>query len=185
MQLGFGALAVDTTIVAPEPVTASEEVSDIMARVKTLTRVGGEELTCFELSVDDFVGRYESLGPVQLAPLLTAQRGQLENAIDDHRDPKQRQRLFRVAGQVSGLLAYMAVNRGRYPLARAYCMEAMQLGTFAEDRDLLAWVRGTESFCEYYAGDYRKSFELAQEGLAFAGTGPQSVRLLINLDHSP
>lgn len=30
------------------------------------------------------------------------------------------------------------------------------------------------------AGDYRKSLELAREGLTFADAGPQSVRLLIN-----
>lgn len=178
-QLGFIALARTTSVVLTHE-TPTEEISEIMSRVQTLMRLGGEELTFFELSVDDFVDRYESLGPVTLAPLLTSQRRQLEKAIDDHRDPKQRQRLFRVAGQVSGLLAYMAVNRGRYPLARAYCLEALHLGTFAEDRDLLAWVKGTESFCEYYAGNYPKSLELAREGLTFAGTGPQSVRLLIN-----
>ncbi len=157
-----------------------EEVSEILERVRSLTRVGDDELSCFELGVDDLVSRYESSGPVRLAPLLTGQRKRLETALDEYRDPRQRRRLFRVAGQVSGLLAYMAVNRGRFPLARAYCLEAMHLGTFAEDGDLLAWVKGTESFCEYYAGDYRRSFELAREGLELAGAGPQRVRLLIN-----
>ena len=72
------------------------------------------------------------------------------------------------------------MNRGRFPLARAYSLEATHLGAFAEDSDLLAWIKGTESFCEYYAGNYRRSFELAHEGLELAGTGPQRVRLLIN-----
>jgi tetratricopeptide (TPR) repeat protein len=72
------------------------------------------------------------------------------------------------------------VNRGRFPLARAYCLEATHLSSFAEDLDLLAWVKGTESFCEYYAGNYPKASALACEGLTFAGSGPQSVRLLIN-----
>jgi hypothetical protein len=158
----------------------SEEVADVLARVRTLTRVGSDELNCLELGVADFVDRYESDGPVVLAPLLIEQRHGLESVIDECRSPSQRKRLFRVAGQVSGLLAYMAVNRGRYVLARAYCTEAAHLGAFAEDRDLLAWVKGTESFCEYYAGEYLKAAALARAGLEIAGSGPQLVRLLIN-----
>ncbi|MBN9099401.1 MAG: helix-turn-helix transcriptional regulator [Pseudonocardia sp.] len=177
-QLGFVEQPSDTSQAPPD--SSTEEVSKILERVRTLTRVGSDELVCFELGVDDLVSRYEVSGPVKLAPLLSSQRRQLEAAIDEYRDPRQRRRLFRVAGQVSGLLAYMAVNRGRYSLARAYSLEATHLGRFAEDRDLLAWVKGTESFCEYYAGDYRRSFELAREGLDLAGDGPQRVRLLIN-----
>jgi DNA-binding XRE family transcriptional regulator len=158
----------------------SEDIADVLARVRKLTRVGSDELDCLELSIADFVDRYESDGPVALAPSLIEQRHGLESAIDECRSPSQRQRLFRVAGQVSGLLAYMAVNRGRYVLARAYCAEAAHLGTFAGDRDLLAWVKGTESFCEYYAGDYREAVALARAGLEIAGSGPQQVRLLIN-----
>lgn len=178
VQLGF-TVPLPTTGPTP-PESSAEEVSDVLERVRTLTRIGTDELICYELGVDDLVSRYEDAGPVRLAPLLVNQRRRLESAVDEFRDPRQRRRLFRVAGQVSGLLAYMAVNRGRYPLARAYCLEAMHLGTFAEDRDLLAWVKGTESFCEYYAGDYPRSVELAREGLTLAGDGPQRVRLLIN-----
>lgn len=177
-ELGF-VVQLSTMRQSPEQST-TEEVSEVLERVRTLTRVGDEELTCFELAVDDLVSRYEGNGPVKLAPVLTDQRRRLESALDECRDPRQRRRLFRVAGQVSGLLAYMAVNRERYPLARAYCLEATHLGMFADDRDLLAWIKGTESFCEYYAGDYRTSVDLARAGLELAGNGPQRVRLLIN-----
>lgn len=178
-QLGFATPAL-AVIAAPELAAPTEEIGDVLDRVRLLTRLGDDELTVFELAVDDLVGRYESLGPMKLAPLLLDQRRKLERAIQEVRSPRQRQRLFALAGQVSGLLAYMAVNRERYPLARAYTLEAMHLGTYAEDRDLLAWVKGTASFCEYYAGDFEQSVALAREGLELAGTGPQTARLLIN-----
>ena len=162
------------------PANESEEVGDVLARVRRLTRVGADELSCLELGVADVVDRYESDGPMVLGPLLVEQRRGLESAIDECLSPAQRRRLFRVAGQVSGLLAYIAVNRSRYVLARAYCAEAAHLGTFAEDGDLLAWVKGTESFCEYYAGDYRKAVEAARAGLRITGSESQRVRLLIN-----
>jgi hypothetical protein len=37
-----------------------------------------------------------------------------------------------------------------------------------------------QSFCEYYAGDYEEALAVAVDGLRYAGTGPQSVRLTIN-----
>ena len=44
----------------------------------------------------------------------------------------------------------------------------------------MAWIKGTESFCEYYDGNYSRAVELAHDGLDLAGNGPQRVRLLIN-----
>ena len=37
-----------------------------------------------------------------------------------------------------------------------------------------------QSFCEYYAGSYDKALNLANDGLNYAQSGPQSVRLTIN-----
>jgi hypothetical protein len=92
----------------------------------------------------------------------------------------QRQQLCEIAGATSGVLGYVAVGRGDFPLARAYCLEAFQLGNFAGNRNLQAWARGTQSFCEYYAGRYPDALRLAEDGLGYAQSGPQSVRLTIN-----
>jgi tetratricopeptide (TPR) repeat protein len=80
----------------------------------------------------------------------------------------------------SGLAGYIAVGSGRFPLARAYCAEAYHLASAANDSALQAWVRATQSFCEYYAGKYQRAVDLALDGLTYAGTGPQGVRLMIN-----
>ena len=37
-----------------------------------------------------------------------------------------------------------------------------------------------QSFCEYYAGRYDQALRLADDGLGYARSGPQSVRLTIN-----
>ena len=161
---------------------AAEDISAIMSRVHRLESggVGTETLRCLEIAIDDFVARYEQVGPKPLIPALIVQRQSIEALIEDCRNPGQRERLFALAGQTSGLLAYMAVNRARFPLARAYCTEAFQLASLVSDRDLQAWVRGTQSFCEYYAGDYKSSYQCALDGRTYAGSGPQSVRLAVN-----
>ena len=168
---------------APERVSAeAEEIVDVLARVRRLetSRIGTDMLIGLGLAVEDIVDRYERVGPAQLIRPLTDQRKALDKLIDDCRSCAQRQQLLRLAGQTSALLGYLAVNRERYPLGRAYCAEAIHLADYAEDPELLAWIKGTQSFCEYYAGDFQRAVDFAREGLAVAGDGPQAVRLAIN-----
>ncbi|MBB5083140.1 tetratricopeptide (TPR) repeat protein [Nonomuraea endophytica] len=94
--------------------------------------------------------------------------------------PKQRIRLYTQAAKLSGLLGYMAVNLGKFPLANAYCEETFQLGALVDNLDMQAWARGTESFCAYYVGDYERAVDLARDGQRYARQGPQAVRLAIN-----
>jgi len=85
-----------------------------------------------------------------------------------------------LAGRASGLLAYMAVNLGRFHHADAYATESFALAQEAGDAGLMAWVRGTQSFASYYRRDYQQSVALARDGLTYAGNGPQAVRLRVN-----
>jgi tetratricopeptide (TPR) repeat protein len=163
-------------------VPEDENVSAIFARVRKLQSrsVGTSALSVLEASVDDFVERYEHEGPKPLVAPLVKQRQALDMMIEECAHPVERLRLYRLAGRTSGLLAYMAVNRSRYSIARAYCSEAFALAEYANDHELQAWVRGTQSFCEYYAGDYQAAVDLARDGQRYAMDGPQAVRLAIN-----
>jgi hypothetical protein len=78
------------------------------------------------------------------------------------------------------MLGYMAVNRARFILARAYCAEAFALATAADDPALQAWVRGTESLSAYYQKRYTEALQLARDGQRYAHGEPQMIRLAIN-----
>nr|WP_256789618.1 hypothetical protein [Frankia sp. AvcI1] len=130
--------------------------------------------------IEDCVASYEARGPALLMPLVVRQRKGVQTLVEGWQLPRDRIRMLRAAGQLSGLAGYMAVNLGDFPLARAYCLEAFTLAVAVEDSDLAAWVRGTESLCAYYAGDYRLALELAREGQTHAAGGPQAIRLAIN-----
>lgn len=142
--------------------------------------VGAEALTQLDAMVDDIVTGYEDAGPAVLAPGVVRQRRWVEQLLRGHQHPRQRAQLYLVAGKLSGLLGYMAVNLGRFPLARAYCAEAFQLEELLGEQDLQAWVRGTQSLGAYYAGDYQAAADLAGDGQRYARGGPQSVRLAVN-----
>jgi transcriptional regulator with XRE-family HTH domain len=130
--------------------------------------------------VEDCVESYEARGPAVLMPLIVRQRREVQTHIERWHPARDRNRLLRVAGRLSGLAGYMAVNLGDFRLARAHCTEAFTLAQIAEDHDLAAWVRGTQSLCAYYAGDHRLALDLARDGQIYAAGGPQTIRLAVN-----
>jgi hypothetical protein len=159
----------------------TEDVVDVLSRIQKLSRTVNPEVIChLQDELKYTITQYEKLDHSSLAPALRKQRIFIDAIIGECGHPGQRQQLFDIAGATSGVLGYVAVGRGDFPLARAYCREAFQLGDFAQDAALQAWVRGLQSFCEYYAGQYDAALRLAEDGLNYAEFGPQSVRLTIN-----
>jgi transcriptional regulator with XRE-family HTH domain len=160
----------------------SEDALDVLSRVQKLHRgtVHPEIIGQLQDYMQQTVARYEKLDHSSLVPAMLKQRAWIDSLLDECYHPGQRQQLFEIAGAASGVLGYVAVGRGDFPLARAYCLEAFQLGNFAGDANLQAWARGLQSFCEYYAGRYDEALKLARDGLHYGQSGPQSVRLTIN-----
>ncbi|MFV2107632.1 helix-turn-helix domain-containing protein [Micromonospora sp. LOL_015] len=159
-----------------------EQPSVILARIRENNdaSVNHALLDTLNLYVSDVVARYEEEGPLTLAADVVRQRRWVQSLIPLRMQPSYSARLLTIAGQLSGLLSYMSVNLGRFSSARAYGIEAFQLADYAEDRELKAWVRGTQSFAEFYDGQYRKALAYAVDGRRFASRGAQAVRLAVN-----
>jgi transcriptional regulator with XRE-family HTH domain len=160
----------------------AEDAFSVLSRIQKLHRgtVHPEVIRHLQDNMRRVVTQYETQSHSALVPLLLKQRALIEVILNECRHPGQQQELLRIAGAASGVLGYVAVGRGDFPLARVYCLEAFQLGDFARDANLQAWARGLQSFCEYYAGEYGEALHLAEDGLTYAQSGPQSVRLTIN-----
>jgi tetratricopeptide (TPR) repeat protein len=137
-------------------------------------------LTALRGALEEIVDRYEADGPLRLAPRAAeVLRVQLD-LLAGRQHPRQRRELYALTAKCSGLLAYMAVNVGRLPAATAYAAQALQLAEEAEDRALVAWVRGTQSLAAYYAGRHEEALDLAHAGVRAAPDSPQAIRLLSN-----
>jgi tetratricopeptide (TPR) repeat protein len=167
---------------ASQPARAFETPLDIAERTQWLSSSNSTDalLTRMDRFVHAVVEEYEASGPSALAPRVLHQRRAVETLLRGHQHPRHRRELLRTAARLSGLLGYMSVNLGRFPTAAAYCDEAFQLGSHAEDHEVQAWTRGADSLRAYYTGDYKLSVELAREGQRYAANGPQSIRLAIN-----
>ena len=159
-----------------------ESVLDVTARMGWLASVNAEDSTVELLHAvaQDIIARYGVEGPLRLAPEVVRLRRHVQELLQGHQRPRQRLRLYALAGRLSAMLGYMAVNRARFMLAQAYCAEAFVLAAAAEDSDLQAWVRGTESLSAYYQKRYPEALELARDGQRHAHAGPQTIRLAVN-----
>ncbi|WP_216916695.1 helix-turn-helix domain-containing protein [Nocardia noduli] len=159
-----------------------EPSSAIAARVRNVAELDADRdiFDILSLTLDDVIKRYESEGPLRLAPAVVEARQQIEVMLGQRRHPAQLKDLYSVAARLSGVLGYMAVNRGRFGHARMYCREAFALADLLEDSQLQAWVKGTESLCAYYQHDYATAVRAAYRGLDLAQGGPQSIRLYSN-----
>ncbi|GAB3831916.1 hypothetical protein ACFPIJ_29210 [Dactylosporangium cerinum] len=172
--------AVPRTSVAPE-LDGDEAALAIQQRIHRLNRtIDPDVISQHDELTNDIVSRYERLDHAEILPILVRQRAALDSLLTDCNRSAQRMQLLHIAAGTSGVLGYLAVGRARFALARAYCAEAFALAGHAAQPSLQAWARALQSFCEYYASDYPQALRLAQDGLAYAGTGPQSVRLTIN-----
>lgn len=160
----------------------TEDPLEVYARIHRLggVPVGDDILSGLQSAIHEITVTYEDQEKTSLSVKLIRQRRWIEKLIEDARHPRQRQALYRLASQTSGVLGYIAVNRAKFSMARAYCMEAFQLGDYGESTDLQAWARGTQSFCEFYAGDFGAARDLARDGLRYADGGVQGVRLAVN-----
>lgn len=161
-------------------IDATEDIIDVAARIHKLTRaVDFAAVSAVEENLDNAITGYETLEHGDLARLLVKQRRWIDDLTDRCHGAAKR-RLYRIAGKTAGLLGHISTGRGNFPLARTYCLEAFHLAEHAHSDEIKAWVRGTQSFCEYYAGNYELALSYALDGKELASSGPQSVRLSIN-----
>ena len=160
----------------------SDSVEEIGQRIETLgaSNVSTAVLAHVDVLLLTMADEYEWAGPEKLAPRVLRQRRRVQNLLEGRQPPRQRERLYEIAGRLSGILGYMAVNTGRFGLARAYCLEALHTAELVGHHDLTAWIGGTQSLCEYYAGDYRAALEFAREGRRVGGRSAQVIRLAVN-----
>lgn len=162
--------------------TSWDEPDDVWKQLQQWkpSTVGSAQVQFLEGQVSVLVAEYEQRGPTELGPGAGSLRRQVQQLLSERQPLQLRWRLHRVASQLAALLAYMAVNAGRFGLADAYCQEALHLATETEDVDLQMWVWGTESLGAYYQGNYLRAQSCAAEGRSLCPNNPQAIRLLVN-----
>jgi hypothetical protein len=92
--------------------------------------------------------------------------------------PHEFKELYLAASRASGVISYAALDLGEPDIARIHAQAAWRLADVANDNELRAWVRGTESLIARFEKDYGRATTLIHDGLKYAGPGTSTVRLL-------
>jgi len=159
-----------------------EHEESIDARRLTLKSCNDNDvrLAYLEDEVDRAIADNERLPPAALVARMRPLHAYIDQLMCGRQHPPQRVRLYSVAAYMSGLLGALALDLGAFRVANAYSAEAFDLADAAQQRDVQAWARATQSLIAFYSGDYHDALAYAQDGLRRAGTGPHSIRLMIN-----
>lgn len=156
----------------------------VISQTELLTRssTGVVALDHFRGEIQRIVDRYEAMGPQALAGQARSLHRDLSARLGGGEHPPAVQaELFRLTGQVAGLLAYMAVNIGTRPaVAEAYCVQAETLAEHIGDTQLRMWAAGTRSLSLYYQHRYIEADAAAAAGVDLAPANGQAIRLLVN-----
>jgi tetratricopeptide (TPR) repeat protein len=93
------------------------------------------------------------------------------------RRPSQIQDLYLLAGRISGILAYAALDLGNTSAAMANARSALICSDLAGHQRLAVWVRGTQSLIARFARRYEDAEKYLQEGLKLTPHGIALARL--------
>ncbi|MGH3754928.1 MAG: hypothetical protein ACRDRP_19970 [Pseudonocardiaceae bacterium] len=147
-----------------------------LSRELEASNVGPVTLDQLELQVAYLLRRYPRTPSDQMLDATSALREEVTVLLDGKQTLTQRWELYRIAGQLSGLLGHLSLDLGHYPVAYAHLLTAEQLAREVSDYKLLAWVRMSQSTIALWDKDFPMALSYAQDGQRYA-TGGLRARL--------
>jgi hypothetical protein len=158
-----------------------DELAQATERIRRLraSNVDDETIVRLDHVIERYAQAYEDTGATSLYRSVLRERGSVDELLRGHQSASQRAALFVVAGKLSVLLAHLAFDLGHESLAETYAVEAWTLAELAGQRDLVAHVRGTQSFMAYYRQEYQEALLLARDGAQYARSRPAAIRVAV------
>ena len=150
-----------------------------LARKLEESNLGPFTLEHLELEFARFLRQYEHPPSGQMLRDVSALRDEVELLLDGRQTLAQRAALYRVAGQLSALLGFMAFDLGDFPGAYAHLLTAEQLAREVGDHRLLASVKVDQSMVALWDGDVVRASSCAREGQGYAADGAQRALLAV------
>lgn len=108
--------------------------------------------------------------PVILGRLVAVQDAVLAS-LELRQKPANGRQLYFLAAVISGMLAYIGNDLGKTPVALEHSRNGFLLAEYADDNGLRAWIKGIQSYVNFWAGRPRESVKYARQGAELAGAG--------------
>ncbi|MGH3694581.1 MAG: hypothetical protein ACRDRX_11460 [Pseudonocardiaceae bacterium] len=158
-----------------EVMMAAEESARFVRRAGVT--VTPEVLEQLDTDVKMLAIEYRRRPPYASFRPLAGLRRDVFDMIDRHPQLTYLPGLYRVAGQLSALLAHTSFSLGQPDAADSHARTALLCADLAGDETLRPYIRWVQSCVAYGRSDYRDAADLAQSGQRFAGQGNDLVRL--------
>lgn len=152
-----------------------------LATTRDLMELAELDLADLHAGVEETAVDYLGTPP---APMLQRANNLRADALrrlkQRHHRPNERSDLYLIAGRLSGVLAYAALDLGSADAAMQHAAAAGRCAEYAGDTELAAWVAGTQSLICRFQGDYGAAMEYIDAGFEHVGdgTGTGEARLL-------
>ncbi|MGH3771584.1 MAG: hypothetical protein ACRDRW_09345 [Pseudonocardiaceae bacterium] len=158
-----------------EIVMAAEESARFVRR--TGVAVTPEMLEQLNADVKWLAVEYKRRPKYAMFRPLAGLRHDVFDMIDRNPRPAYLADLYRVASQLSALLAHASVDLGQPYAADSHARTAWLCADLASDDTLRPYIRGVQCIVAYWRGEYRDAAELARSGQRFASGGNGLLRL--------
>lgn len=144
----------------------------------------GEAVTAAETTTATLALQYLASPPGPMLSAALDARAAILASLRRAPSTAQRTDLIRVAGYLSGVLAYATLDLSHPDTAADHAATALRCAETSRDPELRAWVRGTQSLIARFDKQFDTALVLAEDGLRHPTTGTSTARLLAGVGQS-
>jgi tetratricopeptide (TPR) repeat protein len=135
------------------------------------SQLGPRTLEHLDFVVSDLAAAYSHTLPGELFLKARWYRRQVEDLIAGRHTLREDRELYRHAGSLSVILAWLLIDLGDPVTAEAHCLDAWEHGWQAEDHEVCAWAMDAKTTIATYNNQPAVARDAAERGLKQAPQG--------------
>ncbi|MGH3829622.1 MAG: helix-turn-helix domain-containing protein [Pseudonocardiaceae bacterium] len=164
--LGLGAAHADL-----DPFTQSAMEAMEFTRRAEASQLGPRTLEHLDYVISDMAATTNHTPPGELFPKARWYRRQIEDLIAGRHTLREGRELYRHAGSLGIVLAWLSIDLGDLVTAEAHCLDAWEHGWQAEDHEICAWAMDAKTTISTYRNQPAAARDAAERGLKHAPLG--------------
>jgi transcriptional regulator with XRE-family HTH domain len=169
--LGTSTLGLGPAHAAPDPFMQSAVEAMEFTRRAEASQLGPRTLEHLDFVVSDLAAAYGHTPPGELFPKARWYRRQVEDLIAGKYTLREGRELYRHAGSLGIILAWLSHDLGDPTTAEAHCLDAWEHGWQAEDHGICAWAMDAKTSIATDSNQPTVARDAAERGLKYAPQG--------------
>ena len=183
--LGTSTVGLGAAHAGLDPFTQSAVEAMEFTRRAEASQLGPRTLEHLDSVVSGMAAAFPRTPPGELFPKVRWYRGQVEDLIVGRHTLREGRELYRHAGWLSVILAWLSNDLGDPVTAEAHCLDAWEHGWQAEDHEICSWAMDARATISTYSNQPSAAKDAAERGLKQAPQGSAvAVRVSVQLSRS-